>query len=125
MKLLFSLGPKDFDVDTFCTGGAGGQHRNAKRNGVRITHRASGAVAEHRDGRDQGRNRAEAFRKLVETKTFKNWHRAEVARRLGLEAKAREAVEMSMEPGNLRFEVLGPTGWQLGGMTDPNDGGQQ
>lgn len=52
-RLLFSLTKKDFEVYTFCTGGNGGQHRNAKRNGVRITHPVSGAVAEHRDGRDQ------------------------------------------------------------------------
>lgn len=51
--LLFSLTKKDFEVSTFCTGGKGGQHRNAKQNGVRILHPASGAVAEHRDGRDQ------------------------------------------------------------------------
>lgn len=52
-RLLFSLTRSDFEVQTFCTGGAGGQHRNAKQNGVRIIHPASGAVAEHRDGRDQ------------------------------------------------------------------------
>ena len=51
--LLFSLTKKDFEVQTFCTGGKGGQHRNAKQNGVRIIHPASGARAEHRDGRDQ------------------------------------------------------------------------
>lgn len=51
--LLFSLTRKDFEVQTFCTGGPGGQHKNAKRNGVRIIHLDSGARAEHRDGRDQ------------------------------------------------------------------------
>ena len=51
--LLFSLTKKDFEIQTFCTGGKGGQHRNAKQNGVRIIHIASGARAEHRDGRDQ------------------------------------------------------------------------
>lgn len=51
--LLFSLTKKDFEIQTFCTGGKGGQHRNAKQNGVRIIHTASGARAEHRDGRDQ------------------------------------------------------------------------
>jgi protein subunit release factor B len=52
-QLLFSLTAKDFEFTTFCTGGAGGQHRNAKQNGVRCFHPASGAVAEHRDGREQ------------------------------------------------------------------------
>lgn len=80
--LLFSLTKKDFEIQTFCTGGKGGQHRNAKQNGVRIIHTASGARAEHRDGRDQSKNKEEAFRKLAETLVFKKWHKAEVARQL-------------------------------------------
>jgi protein subunit release factor A len=82
-QLLFSLTRKDFEVQTFCTGGNGGQHRNAKRNGVRIIHTASGARAEHRDGRDQAQNKKQAFLKLAETPLFKAWHRSEVARKLG------------------------------------------
>ena len=112
-KLLFSLTAKDFTVQTFCTGGNGGQHRNAKQNGVRIIHDASGAVAEHRDGRDQGKNKAEAFRKLVETSKFKSWHRAEVARRLGLVAEAERATEEAMSSRNLRIEVATEKGWRL------------
>jgi protein subunit release factor B len=42
-QLLFTLSAKDFEFQTFCTGGAGGQHRNAKQNGVRCIHIASGA----------------------------------------------------------------------------------
>ena len=52
-ELLFSLTAKDFEFQTFCTGGKGGQHRNAKQNGVRCLHRESGARGEHRDGREQ------------------------------------------------------------------------
>jgi peptide chain release factor 2 len=51
--LLFSVTKNDFEIQTFCTGGKGGQRRNAKQNGVRLIHLASGARAEHRDGRDQ------------------------------------------------------------------------
>lgn len=82
--LLFSLTRKDFDFQTFCTGGKGGQHRNAKQNGVRCIHPPSGSVAEHRDGRDQFKNKMEAFRKCCETPVFKAWHRVETLRRLGL-----------------------------------------
>lgn len=79
-KLLFSLTAKDFEFQTFCTGGNGGQHRNAKQNGVRCIHRASGARAEHRDGRDQRKNKEAAFQKCCETKEFKVWHKMECAR---------------------------------------------
>lgn len=108
--LLFRLTKKDFVVQTFCTGGTGGQHRNAKQNGVRIIHPASGARAEHRDGRDQGKNKVAAFEKLVETKAFKQWHKAEVARRLGhvneIEREVEEAVNRQMAEVNLKIETI-------------------
>lgn len=110
-KLLFSLTAKDFTVQTFCTGGNGGSHRNAKQNGVRIIHNASGATAEHRDGRGQGKNKAEAFRKVVETPKFKAWHRLEVAKRLGLMEAAEHATEEAMHPRNIKVEVLTEEGW--------------
>lgn len=110
-RLLFSLTKKDFEIQTFCTGGNGGQHRNAKQNGVRIIHLASGARAEHRDGRDQDKNKAAAFQKLANTPKFKAWHRAEVARRLGMEAAAEEAVETAMRPENLKVEAKTDRGW--------------
>lgn len=105
-SLLFSLTRKDFEVQTFCTGGNGGQHRNAKQNGVRIIHPASGARGEHRDGRDQAKNKAEAFTKLANTVVFKNWLKAEVARRTGLQARIETQVDESMSPSNLKVEYL-------------------
>jgi protein subunit release factor A len=105
-KLLFSLTAKDFELQTFCTGGKGGQHRNAKQNGVRFIHHASGARGEHRDGRDQAANKPHAFRKLVESKEFQLWHKSEVARRLGKEKLIEATVESMLESKNLRIEFL-------------------
>lgn len=105
-QLLFSLTRNDFIIQTFCTGGKGGQHRNAKQNGVRIIHPASGARAEHRDGRDQFLNKREAFTKLVNTPIFKAWHRAEVARHLGYLRNIDEAVDTQMQPKNLKIEYI-------------------
>jgi protein subunit release factor A len=107
-KLLFSLGAKDFEVQTFCTGGNGGQHRNAKQNGVRIIHPASGARGEHRDGRDQGKNREQAFSKLVASEKFKRWHKAEAMRLMGLLAKVDEAVDEQMK--QVRVDVKDANG---------------
>jgi protein subunit release factor A len=107
-ELLFTLTAKDFDFQTFCTGGPGGQHKNAKQNGVRCIHRASGARAEHRDGRDQYRNKQEAFRKCAETETFKAWHRIEVMRRLGTLKDIYKAVDEAMQLHNLRIEEIVP-----------------
>jgi protein subunit release factor A len=105
-KLLFSLTAKDFEFQTFCTGGNGGGHRNAKQNGVRCIHTASGARAEHRDGRDQFRNRQEAFRKCAETPEFKAWHRVETMRRLGTLKDIDRAVDAAMSPSNLKIEAI-------------------
>jgi len=108
-KLLFSLTKKDFEIQTFCTGGKGGQHRNAKQNGVRIIHLASGARAEHRDGRDQGKNKEAAFKKLCETPQFRTWHKSEVYRRLQYDNQmartVMEQVEEMLEEKNLLVEV--------------------
>jgi protein subunit release factor A len=104
MKLLFSLTKKDFEVQTFCTGGPGGQHKNAKQNGVRIIHTASGARSEHRDGRDQAANKKKAFEKLAKNDVFLKWHRGEVARRLGQLAEIDHRVNEQMRAHNLRVE---------------------
>ena len=65
-ELLFSFSRKDFRVDTFRCGGKGGQHQNTTDSGVRITHIATGLVAESRSHRHQIRNKKDAFNKLVE-----------------------------------------------------------
>jgi protein subunit release factor B len=105
-QLLFSLTAKDFEFQTFCTGGNGGQHRNAKQNGVRCIHTASGARAEHRDGRDQRKNKEEAFRKCAETPVFKAWHRVETLRRLGTLKDIDRVVDEAMAESNLRIEYI-------------------
>lgn len=112
MKLLFSVTSSDFEIQTFCTGGNGGQHRNAKQNGVRLIHKASGARAEHRDGRDQDKNKREAFLKLLETPEWKAWHKMEVARRTGAVQRAEEETERLLDPKYLKVETLGPKGWE-------------
>lgn len=81
--LLFSVSIKDCDVQTFRSGGKGGQHQNKTETGVRIIHRASGAVGEARDQRSQHSNKRNAFVRMANSKRFKNWHTLECARILG------------------------------------------
>ena len=56
-ELLFSITKKDFEIQTFRSGGKGGQHQNKTDSGVRIIHRDSGARAESREERSQARNK--------------------------------------------------------------------
>ena len=64
-EIIFSASRKDFRVDTFKSGGKGGQHQNKTDSGVRITHLPSGISAESRTSRSQRENRKLAFRKLA------------------------------------------------------------
>jgi protein subunit release factor B len=103
MKLLFSLTKKDFEVQTFCSGGKGGQHQNATQSGVRIIHRASGAVGECREERHQALNKRIAFERMSQTKEFKAWHMLECARHLG-NVTIEDKVNAAMQPENLKVE---------------------
>jgi protein subunit release factor B len=84
-QLLFSVTIKDCDVQTFRAGGKGGQHQNKVESGVRIIHRASGAVGEGREDRSQLVNKRRAFARMARSETFQRWHRLETSRRLGVE----------------------------------------
>lgn len=53
-------------VDTFRSGGKGGQHQNTTDSGVRLTHLPTGIVVTARRERSQHRNRAIALARLRE-----------------------------------------------------------
>lgn len=55
---------RDCRVDTFRSGGKGGQHQNTTESGVRLTHRPTGIVVTARDERSQHRNRQIALERL-------------------------------------------------------------
>src|SRR5512146_167486 len=54
------------DVDTFRSGGPGGQHQNVTDSGVRLRHRATGVTVTCRARRSQSQNKAECLRRLRE-----------------------------------------------------------
>jgi ribosome-associated protein len=51
-------------VETFRSGGPGGQHQNVTESGVRLVHLPTGVRATARDERSQHKNRALALRRL-------------------------------------------------------------
>jgi len=51
-------------IDTFRSGGKGGQHQNVTESGVRLTHRPTGIVVTSRQDRSQHRNRQIALDRL-------------------------------------------------------------
>jgi len=111
-ELLFTLTKKDFDVQTFRSGGPGGQHQNKVESGVRIIHRDSGAVGESRTDKSQHRNRRLALNRLVKSGKFKIWQARKV-QELTSGKTIEQRVDESMVPENLKIEARDEnSGWR-------------
>lgn len=101
---LFSVTLKDCDVQTFRSGGPGGQHQNKTESGVRIMHKESGAVGESREERSQLQNKKAAFKRMVAHPKFRFWI-AEKRREMETGKTAEERVAEMMHPRYIRTEV--------------------
>lgn len=99
-KPWLSVTIHDCTVQTFRSGGKGGQNQNKRDTGVRVIHEPSGAVGESREERSQLQNKRAAFCRMAESEKFRLWLR----KQRGEEARLEAEVERSMQPHLIRVE---------------------
>ena len=96
-ELLFSITANDCEWSYTRGTGKGGQKKNKTSSAVHCMHRPSGAHGYSEASRSQRDNKEDAFRKMAETKEFKDWMRLEIARRCGQLLEIEDAVNREMK----------------------------
>lgn len=100
----------DCEVQTFRSGGKGGQNQNKRDTGVRVIHHPSGARGESREQRSQLQNKQAAFRRMAESVPFRTW----LAQKLHQGPTPVEQVAEDMWQGNLKVEGKDNNGrWEV------------
>jgi len=111
-ECLLSINKKDFEIQTFRSGGPGGQHQNKTNSGVRIIHKESGAVGESREHKSQLQNKKAALQRLTKTVNFKLWLNKKIFE-IDNKKTMEETIEKLTEDRNLKIEARNNKKWEI------------
>ena len=119
------INPEELKIDTYRSGGAGGQHINKTDSAVRITHLPTGIVVQCQNERSQIQNREMAMRMLISKLT-----ELREAERLEKEQSIKGDIKKIEWGSQIRSYVFCPytmvkdhrTGYETGNITAVMDG---
>ncbi len=93
--------PEDIRVDTYRSGGAGGQHVNKTDSAVRITHAPTGIVVQCQNERSQHKNRNSAM-KILKARLYQHYKEIEDEKRAELDSEKKK-IEWGSQIRNYVF----------------------
>lgn len=111
---ILSITIHDCEVQTFRSGGKGGQNQNKRDSGVRIIHHPSGARGESREERSQLQNKKKAFLRMAESVQMKLW----IARFLG-QIDVAQIGSVNIRPEDIKIEIRKGGKWTVVNDVDP------
>ena len=119
------LKEEDLEIDTFRSGGAGGQHVNKTSSAVRMTHRPTGITVQCQNERSQYKNKATAL-KVLKARVYQHYRQEELKKMEAVES-TKKAIDFGSQ---IRSYVFHPynmvkdhrTGHETGSVQAVMDG---